>query len=305
MAGQKDYNYTNNDAPYSSLLTREGNLTYQFGGRDAPGARGSGSDDGTTQTRGGSVATVALKSEGNATDVWIQNFVRSVNWKPKAVGFYIDGGSGYAEFANVYISGTIVVATGSIGGFVIGSDYIRDNLNTMGMASTVSGIDDVRFWAGSTFANRLTAPFRVLESGKVIASNVEITGGVIDGGTIEPGTVTYTELAYPPLNGLVAPTVTPGALGQIYINTALGHIFMAIGTTDANDWAFIPSYRLARELSVFDAITVTDVPTIAIKSAGSVFDLITVTEAVTIQVNTFISTSDLVTITENTSLAVI
>lgn len=284
MAGQKDYNYSNNDSPYNDLLTREGDLTYQFGGQTPPGGGrqsggkqvyGSGNDDGTTQTPGGSVATVALKSAGNASDVWIQNFIRSVNWKPKTVGFYINGQSGYAEFANIYVSGTIVVSTGSVGGFDIGEDYIRDHLNTMGMASTVSGANDVRFWAGATFANRNTAPFRVYEDGSLFASSGNISGSALD-----PGSVTYTELAHPPLNGVTDPIVTPTGIGQTYVNTALGRCFMAIGTTDSNDWVLLESARLPREHSAFDLVTVTDVITTikVVQMKPSVFDLVTITE---------------------------
>ena len=179
MSNKNDYNYGNlNNSPYNSLLQRENDLTFQFGKQTTIGGipiggpsavTGSGSDDGTTQTKGGSVATVTLKSEGNATDVWIQNFIRSVNWKPKSVGFYINGRTGYAEFANVYVSGTIIVAAGSIGGFDIGSNYIRDHLNSMGMSSQTQPGDNVRFWAGETFENRINAPFRVYDTGAIFA----------------------------------------------------------------------------------------------------------------------------------------
>lgn len=65
------------------------------------------------------------------------------------------------------ILGSITADSGMIGGFNIGSDYIRDVANSFGLASTVTGGDDVRFWAGDTFANRATAKFRILESGVV------------------------------------------------------------------------------------------------------------------------------------------
>lgn len=78
-------------------------------------------------------------------------------------------------------SGTITASAGSIGGFSIGADYIRDAANTFGMASTVTGGDDVRFWAGDSFANRASAPFRVSEAGLVTATNISITGGSITG----------------------------------------------------------------------------------------------------------------------------
>lgn len=79
------------------------------------------------------------------------------------------------------ITGTLTATTGSIGGFSIGADYVRDAANSFGLASTVTGGDDVRFWAGDTFANRATAPFRVTEAGAVAASSITITGGSISG----------------------------------------------------------------------------------------------------------------------------
>lgn len=75
------------------------------------------------------------------------------------------------------IKGTISATTGNIGGFVIGPDYIRDVANSFGLASTVTAGDDVRFWAGATFANRATATFRLTEAG-----NLTVTGGIITAG---------------------------------------------------------------------------------------------------------------------------
>lgn len=81
------------------------------------------------------------------------------------------------------IAGTISATTGDIGGFDIGADYIRDAGNSFGLASTVSGSDDVRFWAGDSFANRGTADFRVTEAGALTASSATITGAI----TIQSG----------------------------------------------------------------------------------------------------------------------
>src|SRR3990167_5774244 len=68
--------------------------------------------------------------------------------------------SGDITGASGIFSGTITATTGAIGGFDIGADYIRDEADSFGLASTVTGGDDVRGWAGATFANRATAPFR-------------------------------------------------------------------------------------------------------------------------------------------------
>src|SRR3990167_6566428 len=90
------------------------------------------------------------------------------------------------------IVGTITATTGTIGGFDIGSDYIRDAANSMGLASTVTGGDDVRFWAGATFANRATAPFRVTEGGALFASSATLSGIVRFGGDGSDGALSIT-----------------------------------------------------------------------------------------------------------------
>ena len=77
------------------------------------------------------------------------------------------------------VTGTLTATTGTIGGFTIDTDNIRDAANSFGLASTVTGGDDVRFWAGNTFANRATAPFRVTEAGAVTATSITITGGSV------------------------------------------------------------------------------------------------------------------------------
>jgi hypothetical protein len=77
------------------------------------------------------------------------------------------------------ITGTVVATGGSLGGFNIGSDYIRDVANSFGLASTVTGGDDVRFWAGATFASRASAPLRIYESGLIVATGATINGSAI------------------------------------------------------------------------------------------------------------------------------
>jgi len=97
--------------------------------------------------------------------------------------FYIGDSSTYLNWTGtaLVISGSLTATTGAIGGFTIGTDYIRDAGDSFGLASTVSGSDDVRFWAGGTFANRATSAFRVTEAGAVTASSLTITGGAITG----------------------------------------------------------------------------------------------------------------------------
>ena len=94
--------------------------------------------------------------------------------------FYIGNTTNYINWTGTALNivGGITATTGSIGGFDIGTDYIRDVANSFGLASTVTGGDDVRFWAGATFANRATAPFRVTEAGVLAASSVTLSGSV-------------------------------------------------------------------------------------------------------------------------------
>lgn len=74
------------------------------------------------------------------------------------------------------ISGSITATTGAIGGFNIGADYIRDVANSFGLASTVTGGNDVRIFVGDTFANRATAPLRIYENGDIVGTQATFTG---------------------------------------------------------------------------------------------------------------------------------
>ncbi len=77
------------------------------------------------------------------------------------------------------VDGTIIATAGEIGGFEIGPDYIRDEGDTFGLSSDSTGpAPYVRFWAGSTFAARATAPFRVYSDGAVVATNATISGSI-------------------------------------------------------------------------------------------------------------------------------
>lgn len=139
----------------------------------------------TNSNVNGNPSTQPVKSDGSMGDIWIRNFIRSENWKPSTQGFAIDGQTGYAEFHNVKVVGEIAALTGSIGGFVIGLDFIRDDANSSGLSSTITTGDDVRFWAGASFTNRTTAPFRITESGTVSATLGNIGGFVIGSETLK------------------------------------------------------------------------------------------------------------------------
>lgn len=92
-------------------------------------------------------------------------------------------------------SGSKMNATaGGWGGFEIHDDHIRDLANSMGMSANISASDDVRFWAGATFANRTTAPYRVYESGALVATSATISGSVSVGSLDIPDTITANSM---------------------------------------------------------------------------------------------------------------
>ena len=73
------------------------------------------------------------------------------------------------------IDAEMSATTGYIAGFKISDNTLTSN--NVGMSSATS-LDSITFWAGSNTVS--SAPFRVNNSGKVFASNVEITGGVLN-----------------------------------------------------------------------------------------------------------------------------
>lgn len=119
------------------------------------------------------------------------------------------------ETDTLNITGTINATSGTIGGFEIGPDYIRDTVDTFGLASTVTGGGDVRFWAGDTFANRGLAPVRIYDTGQAIFRHLE--AGSLD--ILADGTRTYgiyiedvTAIPGPnPANILAAGKMAPSA----------------------------------------------------------------------------------------------
>lgn len=148
----------------------------------------------------GNVETQPAKSDGSSSDVWIKNFIRSDNWKPKKVGFYINGQTGYAEFSNVYVSGNIQAVTGNIGGFAIGATTIStsnitlDSYNqriTLGSGESVVVLDandlTYRMWVGS--ATAALAPFSVTGAGAISATSGTIGGFTINSTSLYGGII--------------------------------------------------------------------------------------------------------------------
>ena len=159
------------------------------------------------------------------------------------MGNYAGGaGAKWDKSAGTFsVNGTITATTGSIGGFDIGADYIRDAADSMGMASTVTGGDDVRFWAGDTFANRATADFRVTEAGVLVATSATITGGdltaselnsdVVDTDQIVALAVTNAKINDLAVSKLTAGTITSKDI-VLAISAGVGDTAIRAGKTD-------------------------------------------------------------------------
>lgn len=139
----------------------------------------------------------ALASQGNvfissgAVDV-------RVNTTPR-IHLAADG-SGY--LANALISwdtsgNLTVTGNASIAGWTVNSTYFAKDTGTNSTSSGMSPTD-FPFFAGSTFANRASAPFRVTPAGALTATSATISGtitatsGTIGGWTINATTITGT-----------------------------------------------------------------------------------------------------------------
>lgn len=118
--------------------------------------------------------------------------------------FALDGDTGDATFL-----GTVTALAGAIGGFTIQSSYLfaGSGSNTAGMSPA-----DYPFFAGATYANRATAPFRVTPAGAMVA-----TTGVIAGWDLSPTTLSK--------NGIILDSG-----GLILVGTVNDNISMLVST---------------------------------------------------------------------------
>lgn len=128
-------------------------------------------------------------------------FHDGTNWKTFMDingNFYLGGTSGKLQWNagtdTLTIVGAITATTGAIGGWVIGTHTLTADSGAVGLSSEATGGVDWRIWAGH--ATPASAPFRVDESGNLVASAATITGaitassGEVGGWTIGASTLT-------------------------------------------------------------------------------------------------------------------
>lgn len=110
----------------------------------------------------------------------------SSNYKAGSIGWKLFS-NGNLEASNGTFRGSITASTGTIGGWVINSDNIKDVAGTTGLSSTVTVGDDIRFWAGH--ATPSSAPFRVTEAGVLTATSGTIGGWTLSSSELSSGKV--------------------------------------------------------------------------------------------------------------------
>jgi hypothetical protein len=163
---EKDYGFSLGDpnGTYLSYNTTSNTLTI------ASGPITSGTIAGMT------ISATALTATSGGNSTIVSSGSTAFTAGPTGSPTFTVTQAGVLTATGAIISGTITAAAGTIGGFDIGADYIRDAANSFGLTSTVTVGDDVRFWAGAAFADRATAPFRLYESGNAVFTDITLSG---------------------------------------------------------------------------------------------------------------------------------
>ena len=154
----------------------------------------SGAANTANITVGTGATAAGLNSANAASDIAIWAGATFAN---RATAPFRVEADGSLTATDATITGSITATTGTIGGFTIGATTITaTNLTltsgaantaniSVGTGSNLAGLNsanvagDIAIWAGDTFANRATAPFRVTAAGAVTGSNITVTGGSV------------------------------------------------------------------------------------------------------------------------------
>lgn len=136
-----------------------------------------------------------------------------------------------SQIGYVYVSGgppTNADSTSTVieGGLVTtGTVQVRQGVGSIsaGITGATSGDTAVRFWAGSTLANSASAPFRVTQDGKIVATDATITGainaqsGMFSGNITSSATITGGTLSGATFSGGTINVTTDVNIGR-YLN---------------------------------------------------------------------------------------
>jgi len=258
--------YDNIDRPYDDQLSRVG-ASSNKAGQPSFGNEQTNQYSNISAGAGGTSVT-----SGNMLgDMWITTFIRSKNWKPKERGFTINGAEGYAEFANVHISGELTASSGIIGGFTITSDELY-SIADGNKTSLSSGF--IAFSVGPEGHPTAT----ILQSGKASFADIDITGGSISDATLD----SLKAGSMPSIQGWTSDLVF-SATNNTTVEWAAGDIELVDGTTYAivagNTGVMAASTYIYIDIDV--SVTVLQKTTTASDSVGGGKILVAVAKNVT------------------------
>ena len=161
----------------------------------------------------GQVLVVGGYINASVLEITSSMIVGQVNWSTQV------GGTGkpsdYAD-RTVTVIEAGVITTGTI------QVYYGSSGLTAGITGQTSGDTSVRIWAGASFANRNSAPFRVTQAGAVTCSNITITGGSIGSAATINGTAASTVVSQAYAGSYHSTTQhAPADADKTSLNTAL------------------------------------------------------------------------------------
>lgn len=163
----EELNFETIERPYDTLMQRTGGEDVKLGsnGLSSTGSVGltSSAEEGGTQNSEAS-QPVIVRAGGELQDVFLQTWIKSMNYTPKVQGFILDAKRGYIECMELYVgAGGIIGGSLDIPNTTAANSWHVDNAGNM--------------WSGATtFAS---APFSVTNAGIVVMTSATITGGVL------------------------------------------------------------------------------------------------------------------------------
>lgn len=175
--------YSSITNPYNDNLVRApDSLDMAVGGLTNSSAQAGGNTADSNTSSGGSTQQATVGTGGAMTDVIINSSIQSFNWQPKKVGFKIDGQTGYAEFANIAITGGISGAFIDIPNAASVNSFHADTLGNTWWGTTTALFN----------ADHNNAVAYVLNTGVAKFQNITITGGSVATGTLNKGVMGWT-----------------------------------------------------------------------------------------------------------------
>lgn len=156
---------------------------------------------GTVVTRVVPTATAAASAAGLYLAADRMGFYNGSAWRTymdNSGNFYLSGsGSNGLSWngATLTVNGTIQAGDGNLGQWVLTNAAIYRDTETNGIGMVATGTGAPLFYAGSLYADRLTAPFRVNGAGQLTATGVNVSGTITaTAGTIGGWTASSTAL---------------------------------------------------------------------------------------------------------------